>query len=137
MSLNWKLLSLFSTVILKGSSYTAFTFNNCFLRLISIMGGEKDLSASITRAFLVEEMSRDGTGSLLPFVKLPTISLFQILGIAARTPAYSRKVERTPYLHLKFSNERNWPWVFRRSLILCGWERLGKHVFCQAEFHWD
>jgi len=51
------------------------------------MGGENDLSASITRAFLVEEMSRDGTGLLLPFVKLPTISLFQILGIAARTPA--------------------------------------------------
>ena len=48
-------------------------------------GGRK--SASITQAFLVEEMSRDGTGSLLPFVKLPTISLFQILGIAARTPA--------------------------------------------------
>ena len=51
-------------------------------------GGRKDLSsASITRAFLVEEMSGDRTGSLLPFVKLPTISLFQILGIAARTPA--------------------------------------------------
>ena len=46
------------------------------------MGGEKDLSASITRAFLVEEMSRDGTGSLSPFAALPTISLFQILGIA-------------------------------------------------------
>ena len=45
------------------------------------------IHTSITRAFLVEEMSRDGTGSLLPFVKLPTISLFQILGIAARTPA--------------------------------------------------
>ena len=51
------------------------------------MGGENDLSASITRAFLVEEMSKDGTDSLLPFVKLPAISLFQILGIAARTPA--------------------------------------------------
>ena len=51
------------------------------------MGGENDLSASITRAFLEKEMSRDGNSSLLPFVKLPTISLFQILGIAARTPA--------------------------------------------------
>ena len=50
------------------------------------MGGEKDLSASITRAFFVEEMSRDGTGSLSPLVRLPTVSLFQILGIAARTP---------------------------------------------------
>ena len=40
------------------------------------MGGENNLPASITRAFLVEEMLRDGTGSLLPFVKLPTISLF-------------------------------------------------------------
>ena len=38
------------------------------------MGGENDLSARITGAFLVE-MSRDETGSLLPFVKLPTISL--------------------------------------------------------------
>ena len=63
ISLNWKLLSLFSTVTLKGSSKTAFTFNTCFLRLISTMGGEKDLSASITRAFLVEEMSSDGTDS--------------------------------------------------------------------------
>ena len=87
ISLNWELISLFSTVILKGSSYTAFTFNTCFLRLISTMGGENDHSASITQAFLVEEMSRDGTGSLLPFGKLPMISLFQILGIAARTPA--------------------------------------------------
>ena len=61
----------------KRKLYTAFTFNICFLRLISTMGGENDLSASITQAFLVEEMSRDGTGSLLPFVKLPMISLFQ------------------------------------------------------------
>ena len=37
------------------------------------MGGEKDLSASIKRAFLVEEMSRDGTGSLSPFATLPTL----------------------------------------------------------------
>ena len=50
------------------------------------MRGENDLRASHV-FFLVEEMSRDGTSSLLPFVKLPTISLFQILGIAARTPA--------------------------------------------------
>ena len=73
----------FSTVTLKGSSYTAFIFKTCYLRLISTIGREKDLSASITRAFSEEEMSRDGTGSLLPFVKLATISLFQILGIAA------------------------------------------------------
>ena len=55
------------------------------------MGGEKDLSASITRAFFVEEMSRDGTGSLSPLVRLPTISLFQILGIAARTPEHDKE----------------------------------------------
>ena len=55
--------------------------------LFSKIDFNNDLSASITRAILVEEMSRDGTGLLLPFVKLPTISLFQILGIAARTPA--------------------------------------------------
>ena len=32
------------------------------------MGGENDLSASITRAFLVQEMSRDGTSLLLPLI---------------------------------------------------------------------
>ena len=74
-----------------GSSQTAFTFGTCFLRLISTMGGEKVLSASIKRAFLVEEMAwpleRVFKGSPSPFAILPTISLFQAFGIAARTPA--------------------------------------------------
>ena len=62
-----------------------------FLRLISTMGGEKDLSANIKRAFLVEEMAwpleRVFMDSPSPFAILPTISLFQAFGIAARTPA--------------------------------------------------
>jgi len=55
------------------------------------MGGEKDLSANIKRAFLVEEMAwpleRVYKGSPSPFAILPTISLLQAFGIAARTPA--------------------------------------------------
>ena len=55
------------------------------------MGEEKDLSVSIKRAFLVEEMAwpleRVFKGSPSPFAILLTISLFQTFGIAARTPA--------------------------------------------------
>jgi len=54
------------------------------------MGGEKDCSARIKRAFLEEGMvslsARDVKGS--PLIGLvPRILLFQSLGIAARTPA--------------------------------------------------
>jgi len=55
------------------------------------MGGEKDLSSSIKWAFLVEEMAwplkRILKGLPSPFAILPTSSLFQAFGIAARTPA--------------------------------------------------
>ena len=77
------------------------------------VGGENDLSASIMQTGF---FSRGDVKGFNRFV-IAICEITYDLEIAARTPAKSRKVERTPYLHLKFSNERNWPWVFRRSLI--------------------
>ena len=86
------------------------------------MGGEKDLSANIKRAFLVDEMAwpleRVFKGSPSPFAILPTISFFQAFGIAARTPAVIKESTANAEFAFKISNERKWPSVSRRSLIL-------------------